>query len=129
VDVGHRPNHVQSLVFLFYYFRILSLVFHSIMFSFKDEGCCARSNSWHNMLHPWRKLLCQDNLAYVIYASNCKFLDTALVAIKIATNKMPGTCFLAFIDTFESFKKCQEWAFFFFFFFFCVFLVLKHVKI
>lgn len=33
MDVGHTLIHVKFLVFLFYYFRILSLVFHSIMFS------------------------------------------------------------------------------------------------
>jgi hypothetical protein len=28
-----------------------------------------------------------------------------------AKNQMPGTCFLAFIDAFLAFKKCEEGAF------------------
>jgi hypothetical protein len=52
-----------------------------------------------NMLHSWQKLLC-DILAYMVYASNCNFSNTALVEIKIATNQMSGTCFMAFINTF-----------------------------
>jgi hypothetical protein len=60
------------------------------------------------MLHPWHKSLRLDNLTYVVYASNCSFLDTGLVESKIATNQMPRTCFLTFIDAFQAFKKCQE---------------------
>jgi hypothetical protein len=52
--------------------------------------------------------------AYMIYASNCDFPDTALVVFKIATNQMQGAYFLAFIHTFLAFKKCQQCTFFFF---------------
>jgi hypothetical protein len=68
------------------------------------------------MLHPWRKLLRQDNLAYVVYASKHNFSNTALVAIKIITSQMSRTCFLTFIDTFRAFKNAKNWLFFLFFF-------------
>jgi hypothetical protein len=68
--------------------------------------------SWRKFVHYWHKNFRLDILAYIIYASNRDFPDTALLVFKIATNQMPGTYFLAFIHTFLAFKKCQQCTFF-----------------
>jgi hypothetical protein len=52
------------------------------------------------------------HISHMSYASNYTFPDTAIVVDATARNQMSGTCFLAFIDAFLAFKKCQEWTFF-----------------
>lgn len=43
---------------------------------------------WRKFVYYWRKNFRLDILAYIIYANNCDFSDTALEVFKIATTQL-----------------------------------------
>jgi hypothetical protein len=65
------------------------------------------------------KNICQDNLAYVVYASNRNFPDT----VKLALIKCQEHASWHLLIHSRHLKKCQELAFIFYFLFFCSDLV------